>query len=109
MTDTILCSTNELEDNIPTGFTISIDGNSAEIIVIKTAHGFFAWRNVCPHQSRLLNWAPGKFLMDNKNQLVCGAHGACFNIESGLCTSGPCSGESLTPFNIKLTEKTICY
>lgn len=71
-----------------------IAGEPASII-IETGPGFVrAWRNVCPHQGRRLDFAPGKFLLDGAN-LVCAAHGASFRRSDGLCVAGPCRGESL--------------
>jgi nitrite reductase/ring-hydroxylating ferredoxin subunit len=67
---------------------------SGSVVVIRRGEQVFAYRNVCPHAGRLLNWAPGRFLFD-KGRLVCAAHGAVFEVESGLCVEGPCRGSSL--------------
>jgi nitrite reductase/ring-hydroxylating ferredoxin subunit len=37
--------------------------------------------------------------------IVCSAHGARFRIEDGLCTSGPCHGESLEAVPVRLDEE----
>ena len=71
-----------------------IDGEPASIIVETAGSGVRVWRNVCPHQGRRLDYAPGKFLIDGAT-LVCAAHGASFRRSDGLCVSGPCRGESL--------------
>ncbi|MCM2355602.1 MAG: Rieske (2Fe-2S) protein, partial [Arenimonas sp.] len=54
-----------------------------------------AWLNICPHAGRRLDWAPGKFLVD-QGRLVCAAHGASFELGAGVCVAGPCRGASLT-------------
>jgi nitrite reductase/ring-hydroxylating ferredoxin subunit len=74
---------------------VEIDGELTPIILDCAANPPKAWRNCCPHQGRRLDYAPGKFLIF-KEQLVCAAHGATFELEEGLCVGGPCRGEHLT-------------
>ena len=71
-----------------------IDGELGSIIIETAGFVVRAWVNVCPHQGRRLDYAPGKFLIDGGN-LVCAAHGASFRRSDGHCVSGPCRGESL--------------
>jgi nitrite reductase/ring-hydroxylating ferredoxin subunit len=54
-----------------------------------------AYRNVCPHMGRPLNWAPDRFLTRAGDLIMCSAHGAIFDIESGACVGGPCPGRAL--------------
>lgn len=42
-------------------------------------------------------WRKDAYLSGDRRHVVCSAHGAHFDIASGLCTLGPCVGESLTP------------
>lgn len=74
--------------------TVEITSEPVSIIVHCHGQGLTAWYNVCPHEGRRLDYAPGKFLID-KDRLVCAAHGACFRLADGECVSGPCRGESL--------------
>jgi len=75
---------------------LAIGGEPASLIVTRVAGQVQAFRNICPHAGRRLDWAPGEFLID-QGQLVCAVHGACFDMASGLCVAGPCKGASLTP------------
>lgn len=61
-----------------------------------------AWRNVCPHQGRSLNFAPDKFLFSDRGYLVCCHHGASFDLSSGTCVDGPCKGAMLTPIDVEI-------
>jgi nitrite reductase/ring-hydroxylating ferredoxin subunit len=61
-----------------------------------------AWRNVCPHQGRALNWAPDEFLFSPEGQLVCSHHGASFDLQDGQCVAGPCKGDRLTAVDVEL-------
>jgi nitrite reductase/ring-hydroxylating ferredoxin subunit len=55
----------------------------------------YAYVNVCPHAGRALNWKPGAFLTRQGNLIMCSAHGAIFEIETGICVAGPCPGARL--------------
>ena len=59
-----------------------------------------AWLNVCPHAGRALNWAPDRFLTDERGRLVCAAHGAVFEPADGHCIAGPCIGAGLTQVDV---------
>ena len=64
-------------------------------IVLQRGDHLRAYLNVCPHAGRSLSWAPGRFLFDDRDNLVCPAHGATFDLFSGECLTGPCPGASL--------------
>jgi nitrite reductase/ring-hydroxylating ferredoxin subunit len=84
--------------DLPTGLValdVDINGETTPIILDCDRSPVQAWLNCCPHQGRRLDYVPGKFLI-HKEQLVCAAHGASFDLEEGLCVGGPCRGEHLT-------------
>lgn len=71
-----------------------IDGENESIMLYRKDDAVHAWLNVCPHAGRRLDYAPGRFLRD-EGRLVCAAHGASFDLESGECLAGPCRGAHL--------------
>ena len=71
-----------------------IDGVGESLIVLRGDEAVRVFFNTCPHAGRRLDWAPGRFLID-QGFLVCAAHGACFSMSDGSCVSGPCRGQSL--------------
>jgi len=82
-----------------------VDGDRPTfVIVLRRGQTVSAWLNACPHAGRPLNWAPDKFLFSPDDQLVCAAHGATFELESGTCVLGPCPGARLTPFPIETRD-----
>ena len=80
-----------------------IDGEMASIIVSREGPKLTAWLNICPHQGRRLDYAPGKFLVD-RDRLVCAAHGASFRLEDGECVAGPCRGSSLREVAVSVDD-----
>ncbi|WP_290885537.1 Rieske (2Fe-2S) protein [Arenimonas sp.] len=73
---------------------VEIDGEPQSLVLRRHGDVLKAWLNVCPHAGRRLDWAPGRFLVD-QGRLVCAAHGASFEMERGECVAGPCKGASL--------------
>lgn len=76
------------------------DEPGSSVVVLRRDGQVFAYRNLCPHAGRFLNWAPGRFLFDH-GRLVCAAHGAVFEVESGRCVDGPCRGSALAPVPVR--------
>lgn len=82
---------------------VEIDGEPQSLILRRHGEVLKAWLNVCPHAGRRLDWAPGRFLVD-QGRLVCAAHGASFEMEQGECVAGPCKGASLVAVAVTVGE-----
>lgn len=95
-------------DSIPDGglveATARVDGEPESLVVHRQGDAVRAWLNVCPHAGRRLDWAPGQFLRSREGQLVCAAHGAAFELEGGLCVSGPCRGDALRAVSVAVRD-----
>ena len=90
-----LCDAGELDEGRARGFDPSGSGHDTMFVVRR--NGLHAWRNVCPHWANTsMAWRKDAFLNRDGTRIVCAAHGAQFEIETGLCTLGPCIGDSLT-------------
>jgi nitrite reductase/ring-hydroxylating ferredoxin subunit len=55
----------------------------------------YGYENSCAHVGLELDWNPGKFLDQDGRYLICAAHGALFEPDSGGCVAGPCAGRAL--------------
>jgi len=85
-------------------FSIQLDAKLISIMLIYTRGRYRAFKNSCPHQGRRMDYSLGKFLLTPEGNIVCPAHGAEFNSDSGLCVNGPCLGESLQEVQIETNE-----
>ncbi len=82
--------------------------NGLTSVMIKRGHTqWIAFINECPHQGRRMDYAENEFLETPNGQLVCPAHGATFDAESGLSTAGPCAGQSLTRLAVSFENKDV--
>lgn len=101
---TPLCRCDEIEDPGSKAFSIETRGNEGEtdIFVIHKNGQFYAYINSCPHTGASLNWQQDQFLDMDKAYIQCSTHDALFDIETGLCISGPCVGDCLTKIEISI-------
>ena len=51
-----------LAEGQPTSIKLLIDNEEIAVIAVKTAGAVHVYRNRCPHQGRLLDFAPGRVL-----------------------------------------------
>jgi nitrite reductase/ring-hydroxylating ferredoxin subunit len=98
-----LCRLDDIADGGAPAVDVSSDEDRHSLILLRRRDRVFAYRNECPHAGRRLDWAPGRFLLEN-DQLICAAHGACFLIESGRCVDGPARGDALTPVAVVVED-----
>lgn len=84
-----------------------IDGVPEPLILHRDGDAVRAWLNVCPHQGRRLDWAPGKFLKSKDGLLVCAVHGASFELQRGECVAGPCRGDCLRAVAVEVRDGAV--
>jgi nitrite reductase/ring-hydroxylating ferredoxin subunit len=110
----VICSADSIEPGSAKAFSLSRIAESGEsrpfpIVVVRT-HGndYYGYVNACPHQGIWLNFGAGEFFTPDRAFLKCGRHGARFEIDTGLCVDGPCSGESLEPIALAVADGDVC-
>lgn len=91
-----VCALADIEDPGSRGFVIEQGDWPLHGFIVRRNDEVFAYLNVCPHAGRMLNWGPDRFLTRDRSLIMCAAHGANFEIDTGLCVAGPCLGDSLS-------------
>ena len=62
------------------------------------------WWDRCPHEGATpLPYRRHAYLNKAATRIVCYAHGAQFEIQSGRCVIGPCLGESLSAVPLEVS------
>ncbi len=93
-----------LDDGGLSEVAVHVDGVEESLVLHRRGDVVQAWRNVCPHAGRRLDWAPGQFLKSREGHLVCAAHGAAFGLADGVCVAGPCRGDALHAVPVEVRE-----
>jgi nitrite reductase/ring-hydroxylating ferredoxin subunit len=98
-----LCQLDELPDGGARGFDPQCRGQDS-LLVVRQGRRLFGYADACPHHGTPMAWRKDAYLNAARDRIVCAAHGAQFEIDTGRCTLGPCLGETLTPVPLRLDE-----
>jgi nitrite reductase/ring-hydroxylating ferredoxin subunit len=98
-----LCNLDELAESSAKGFDPQGQGRDT-LFVVRKGGKVVAYRDECPHYqgTTSLPWRKDAYLDRKTEFIVCAAHGAEFEIDSGLCVHGPCIGESLVSVALRI-------
>lgn len=110
----VICGLNDIPSRRAFGFHLMRIGEDGRehvwpIVVLRWGKHVFGYVNRCPHDGANLDWERGTFLdPDYGTRLMCGKHGALFEMTSGECVDGPCKGDSLEPVPLVVLDGDIC-
>jgi len=108
-----ICSLSDIPSQKAKGFQlvrIEADGTKRPwyLVVVRWGRRVFGYVNKCPHDRVNLDWERNQFLDPNGTRLMCGKHGALFDLATGVCVEGPCKGRSLTPVVLTVIDNDVC-
>jgi nitrite reductase/ring-hydroxylating ferredoxin subunit len=109
-----ICAMSDIPSQKAKGFHLAIIGEDGvekpwPIVVVRWGKQVFGYVNKCPHDGVNLDWERNQFLDPNNGiRLMCGKHGAVFELGTGVCVEGPCKGRSLIPVNLAVIDNDIC-
>jgi nitrite reductase/ring-hydroxylating ferredoxin subunit len=86
-------------------FQIQVDGKICDAFLIRREENFFSYVNECKHLPVPLDLNAGSVLNSSQTSFQCHQHGALYDIETGLCTEGPCKGASLRKLQVRKSGK----
>ena len=89
-----LCRFDELVDGEARGFDPQGCGQDT-LFAVRRRSKLYLYRDLCPHASSPMAWRKDEYLNRARDRIVCFAHGAQFEIETGRCLLGPCLGQQL--------------
>ena len=92
-----LCALADLDDPGSLAVNMEDSGLPSDLCLVRKGGEVFAYINHCPHAGSPLDWVPGQFLSADKQHIQCSTHHALFELDSGLCVKGPCTGDRIKP------------
>jgi len=111
MNEVRLCALEEIPEGEARGFDPLKRGHD-QLFLIRRGRHVFAWRNACPHpgyEGTSLPWRKHAYLNKDRSRILCSGHGANFDVETGVCLSGPCMGLALTKMTVRLGDDDQLY
>lgn len=100
-----------LLDTVPedgsAAFAVETAAGRESLMVVRKGAGVYAYVNVCPHRRMPLDFKPGEFLDPDREFILCTNHIALFDIETGACVDGPCTGKGLEPVPFAIEDGAI--
>jgi nitrite reductase/ring-hydroxylating ferredoxin subunit len=108
-----VCHVNDVAKRRAVGYVlarIDVEGKKVPfpIVIARKDGKYYAYVNRCPHQGTRLDFEPKQFLDSSFRFLLCGKHGAQFDISTGHCVDGPCKGERLEPVTVVIDDGDLC-
>jgi nitrite reductase/ring-hydroxylating ferredoxin subunit len=101
-----LCRLDELTPGVARGFDPNRTGGDT-LFILRRGNRVLAYLNRCPHQGARLEYRKDHFLSADGQHIVCHAHGAYFDPETGACTRGACLGKTLRSLPCSVHEGRI--
>lgn len=99
-----LCHVDELPEGGSRGFDPLGRGQDS-LLVVRRGGRLHAYADACPHHGTPMAWRKDAYLDAGGTHIVCAAHGALFEIDTGVCTLGPCLGDRLTPVALTVNDR----
>jgi nitrite reductase/ring-hydroxylating ferredoxin subunit len=98
-----LCHLDDLPDGGSRGFDPQRRGQDS-VLIVRRGQQLQAYADSCPHHGTPMAWRKDAYLDAAGQHIVCAAHGALFEIDTGRCVLGPCLGDHLTPLPLTLQK-----
>jgi nitrite reductase/ring-hydroxylating ferredoxin subunit len=109
----VVCGINEIPNRRGKAFqllerTANGSPTTFSIFVVRWGNRVFGYANRCPHTGANLDWERNQFLDPSGLRLMCGKHGALFDIGTGHCVDGPCKGQGLESVAVEVIDGDVC-
>jgi nitrite reductase/ring-hydroxylating ferredoxin subunit len=104
---TAVCALADLPDPGCRSFTLGDGELPLRCFVVRRGGEVHGYVNRCPHAGHPLNWRPDRFFSLDGAHLQCNSHGALFDIATGECVAGPCTGRALTRIRLRIENDAV--
>lgn len=97
-----LCPLGELPDPGARGFRWRKDDKLFAGFVVRVGEEVRGWVDSCPHAGWPLSSLDERYLTRDGRHVLCAGHGALFRPLDGACVAGPCAGDRLEPWPVRV-------
>ncbi|MEQ5807822.1 Rieske 2Fe-2S domain-containing protein [Alteromonas sp. NFXS44] len=107
MSLTRLCGFHDIPEGEARGF-LYLEGHP-QIFVVRRENQLYGYLNQCPHNLIPMEFKKDHFLNADKSKIICFAHGAHFEIQTGYCDKGICQGDYLTAIELTIEDGQVFW
>ncbi len=101
---TRLCALADIADPGAKGFHFREGDAIFAAFVVRRGDEVVGYVDDCPHAGWPLTALPDRYLTREKDLILCSGHGALFRIEDGVCVAGPCAGQALACWPVRVVD-----
>jgi nitrite reductase/ring-hydroxylating ferredoxin subunit len=102
-----LCRLDEIVSPGARGYTFREGDYIFAGFVVRLGAEVRGWIDRCPHAGMPLALMPDRFLTREGDLVLCASHGALFRPLDGVCIGGPCAGQRLTPWPVRIEREEV--
>ena len=100
----VLGPVDQIADGKARNFVLQLRAGRFHGFVVRAGDRAFGYVDRCPHAGFPLAQELDAYLTTGGDYILCGWHGALFEIDSGLCVGGPCVGQRLAPWPVDVID-----
>ncbi|MHA3841304.1 Rieske (2Fe-2S) protein [Sphingomonas aestuarii] len=94
----------QIADGKARNFVLQMRAGRFHGFVVRRGDAVFGYVDRCPHAGVPLTQTLDDYLTPDGSLIACNWHGALFEIVDGRCVGGPCVGQALTPWPVRIDE-----
>ena len=102
-----LCALADIPEPGARGFTFRSGEMLFAGFIVRAGGEVRGWIDRCPHAGFPLALFGDRYLTREGDLVICASHGALFRPLDGVCVGGPCAGERLTPWPVRVEEGAV--
>jgi nitrite reductase/ring-hydroxylating ferredoxin subunit len=102
-----LCRLDELADPGSKGFVFRDETAMFSGFVVRLGEAVKGYVDSCPHAGWRLAGVGDNFLTRDHRYVLCAGHGALFRPDDGECVSGPCYGDRLEIWPVRIEDGVV--
>jgi nitrite reductase/ring-hydroxylating ferredoxin subunit len=96
-----------IPDGTARSFVVQLQAGRFHGFVVRRGEQLVGYVDSCPHMGLPLARVLDDYLTPSGDLVMCSWHGALFEIGSGRCVGGPCSGSRLRPWPVAVVDGAI--
>lgn len=96
-----------IADGAARNFVLQMKSGRFHGFVVRRGDGVVGYVDRCPHAGLPLAQILDDYLTPARDLIACSWHGALFDIASGRCVGGPCTGARLVPWPVTVDDGMI--